>query len=42
MLKETNKTIAEITQTVGYDSQSKFTAEFKTHFKIMPKKYRKK
>lgn len=42
MLKETNKTIAEIAQAVGYDSQSKFTAAFKTYFKVLPREYRKK
>ncbi len=41
MLKETDMTIAEIAQAVGYDSQSKFTAAFKAHFKVLPKKYRK-
>lgn len=42
MLKETNKSIAEIAKAVGYDSQSKFTAAFKTYFKVLPKEYRKK
>ena len=41
MLKETDKTIAEIAQAVGYDSQSKFTAAFKSFFQILPKNYRK-
>ena len=41
MLKETDMTIAEIAQAVGYNSQSKFTATFKAHFKGLPKKYRK-
>ena len=41
MLKETDMTIAEIAQAVGYNSQSKFTATFKAHFKVLPKKYRK-
>lgn len=41
MLKETDKSIAEIAQAVGYDSQSKFTAAFKTYFKILPREYRK-
>ena len=41
MLKETNKSIAEIAQSVGYDSQSKFTAAFKTYFEVLPKEYRK-
>ena len=42
MLKETNKSIADIARTVGYDSQSKFTVAFKTYFKVLPKEYRKK
>ncbi len=42
MLKETDKSIAEIARAVGYDSQSKFTAAFKIYFKILPKEYRKK
>ncbi len=42
MLKETGKSIAEIARAVGYDSQSKFTAAFKTYFKVLPKEYRKK
>ena len=42
MLKETNKSIAEIARAVGYDSQSKFTAAFKAYFKVLPKECRKK
>ena len=42
LLKETDKSIAEIARAVGYDSQSKFTAAFKTYFKVLPKEYRKK
>ena len=41
LLKETNKSIAEIAQAVGYDSQSKFTAAFKIYFEVLPKEYRK-
>ena len=41
MLIESNLNIAEIAQAVGYDSQSKFTAAFKTYFKVLPKEYRK-
>ena len=40
LLKETNQSIAEIAQAVGYDSQSKFTAAFKTYFEVLPKEYR--
>ena len=42
MLKETNMTIAEIAQAVGYDSQSKFTATFKSLYQVLPREYRKK
>ena len=42
MLNETDKSIAEIARAVGYDSQSRFTAAFKTYFKVLPKEYRKK
>ena len=41
MLKETDKSVAKIARAVGYDSQSKFTAAFKTYFKVLPKDYRK-
>jgi len=33
--------IAEIAQTVGYDSQSKFTSAFKAFFQVLPREYRK-
>lgn len=42
MLRESNKSIAEIAQAVGYDSQGKFTAAFKSFFRILPSEYRKK
>ena len=42
MLKETDMTIAEIAQAVGYDSQSKFTAAFKSFYQVLPRAYRKK
>ena len=42
MLKETDMTIAEIAQAVGYDSQSKFTATFKSFYQTLPREYRKK
>jgi AraC-like DNA-binding protein len=32
----------KIARTVDYDSQSRFTAAFKTYFKVLPKEYRKK
>jgi len=42
MLRESEMSIAEIAQAVGYDSQSKFTTAFKAYFKILPREYRKK
>lgn len=41
ILRESNRSIAEIAQAVGYDSQSKFTAAFKASFQVLPKEYRK-
>ncbi len=42
MLRESNMSIPEIAQAVGYDSQSKFTAAFKAFFHVLPKEYKKK
>ncbi len=41
MLTKSNMNIAEIAQSVGYDSQSKFTTAFKAYFKVLPREYRK-
>lgn len=41
MLRETDMSIAQIAQAVGYDSQSKFTAAFKGQFAELPTTYRK-
>ena len=41
LLRTSDMTIAEIAQSVGYDSQSKFTAAFKTFFHMLPREYRK-
>ncbi len=40
LLRETNLSIAEIAGSVGYDSQSRFTAAFKAHWGKLPKDYR--
>ena len=41
LLKETDMSISEIAQAVGYDSQSKFTAAFKAFYQVLPREYRK-
>ena len=41
MLRESDLSISEIAQAVGYDSQSKFTAAFKASFGVLPREYRK-
>ena len=40
LLRETSLSIAEIAGSVGYDSQSKFTAAFKEYWGKLPKDYR--
>lgn len=40
LLRETGLSIAEIAGSVGYDSQSRFTAAFKAHWGKLPKDYR--
>lgn len=40
LLLETGLSIAEIAGSVGYDSQSRFTAAFKAHWGKLPKDYR--
>lgn len=42
MLRDSDMSIAEIAQAVGYDSQSKFTAAFKAFFQVLPKEYKRK
>ncbi len=41
LLRESQKSIAEISQNVGYESQSRFTAAFKEHYGMPPTEYRK-
>ncbi len=42
LLRETNLSVAEIADRVGYDSQSKFATAFKATYQALPKEYRKK
>ena len=41
LLRSTDASIASIARTVGYESQSKFTAAFKEIMKILPSEYRR-
>ena len=41
LLLETGLPIAEVARRVGYDSQSKFTAAFKSSYGVLPTEYRK-
>lgn len=41
MLRETNLSISEVAQAVGYDSQSKFTEAFKAVFHTLPRDYKR-
>ncbi len=42
LLLESDMSIAEIAQKVGYDSQSRFTAAFKAVYHVLPREYRKR
>lgn len=41
LLRETDKSIGEIAEQVGYESQSKFTVVFKSFFSLSPTAYRR-
>lgn len=41
LLRETDRSIAEIAAAVGYESQGKFAAAFKSHFQVLPRDFRK-
>src|SRR5699024_7430875 len=41
MLRETEQSVADIARSVGYESQSKFSAAFKDIMKILPTDYRR-
>lgn len=40
LLRETEDSIAQIARSVGYGSQSRFTAAFKEYFGVSPTEYR--
>ncbi len=42
LLRETDLSVADIADRVGYDSQSKFTSAFKAYYHTLPREYRKK
>ena len=41
LLTESDRSIAQIAQAVGYDSQSKFSGAFKAYYGVLPKDFRK-
>ena len=41
LLSDTGLSIAEVARNVGYDSQSKFTAAFKSQYGVLPKEFRR-
>ena len=41
LLRETDKSVAQISREVGYESQSKFSTEFRKVFHMLPSEYRK-
>ncbi len=41
LLAETDQSIAQIAQAVGYDSQSKFSSAFKAYYGVLPRDFRK-
>ena len=42
LLRETEQPVAEVARAVGYESQSKFSAEFKKQFQLLPTEYRRR
>ena len=42
LLRETDLSVSEIAQRVGYESQSRLTAAFKEYFGMPPKEYRQR
>lgn len=41
LLRETDWSVAEVARAVGYDSQSRFTAAFKSVYRTLPRDYRR-
>lgn len=42
LLSDSGLSLAEISRSVGYENQSKFTAAFKAYYGVLPKEYRKR
>ena len=41
LLAETDQSVGEIAQQVGYENQSKFSAVFRQTFQVLPTQYRR-
>ena len=41
LLRETDRSVADIAASVGYDSPSKFSAAFRERYHMLPSEYRK-
>ena len=41
LLRETEQPVAEVARAVGYESQSRFSAEFRKQFSLLPTEYRR-
>ena len=41
LLRETERSVADIAQAVGYDSPSRFSAAFKETYGVLPREYRR-
>ena len=41
LLRETDRSVGDIAQQVGYENQSKFSKVFRDHFQVLPTAYRR-
>ena len=41
LLAETDRSVGDIAQQVGYENQSKFSKVFRDHFQVLPTAYRR-